>query len=189
MKRLILTVMAVAACLTPAMFGQGYYYNYYLDGTYIGSELDGYPGSGPCGGVNLWNSLNGDYVSGSAPAELLSGTYGTDGVDYNWDFGLSIEYTDPYSGYCDTTTLSFGELLGLHTSYYGLPMYTGGACQYAALACTSGYPTCNSITFSIGFYFAPPCPNIVKTSYLVFNGTCIVGNSFDASTQYPRVCT
>lgn len=180
-----------AAFLTPALFGQGFYDNYYLDGTYIGTEVDGYPGTGPCGGVSLWNSLNGDYVSGWAPTQLLSGTYGVDGTDYAWDVGWSVEFTDPYSGGCDTTGGEEGTLLGIHTSYYGLPLpYNGdGTCSYAALACTSGTPTCNSVNYGIGFYYAPPCPDLIKVGYLVAGGICTVGLSFDATGQQTRVCT
>jgi hypothetical protein len=140
----------------------------------------------------FWNSLNGNYVSGWAPTSLISSTYGVDGTDYSWDIGWSFTYNDPYSGYCDTTSGEQAEILGLHTSYYGLPLgydATTGTCSYAALACTSGYPTCNSVNYGIGFYFAPPCPDIIVTRYLVLNGNCTVGGSFDATQQQTRECT
>jgi|ERR1700680_3126042 len=57
---------------------------------WIWTDLIGYPGSGCDSTMGMWNSLNGDYVSGWAPDDLLSGTYGVGGVEYQWTYGLEI---------------------------------------------------------------------------------------------------
>jgi hypothetical protein len=102
------------------------------------------------------------------------------------------------SAFCECVSQQFvsaggTSLFSLHTTYYKTPIIQqstplGETCGYAALACTSGTPTCQSQGNVYGWSFSGSCPAIVKVGYLVFNNTCIVGLAFDATKQTQRIC-
>ena len=83
----------------------------------------------------MWNQLNGDYISGWAPADLMSGTSSVDGVDYPWQYGYNYQYMSPY-GYCVAASFSVGNWLG-----FG---FTTSATPYASYSNSSGY--CTQVT-------------------------------------------
>jgi hypothetical protein len=206
--RLLPIVLALLISCAASAFGQGFYYNYYLDGSYIGTDDTAYAGSGYCTTqVNISDSLNGNYVSGGATYPNLTTIYNylaaTDGVPYNWTIGISIEYPDPFSGNCDTDYLSFSQIIKMTTTYYGPTVtqtnwYVGGipvgyTCAYPGSYCTSGTPTCRdeAVSFNVGF----ACPNIARIRYGVTyatptsQGYCLGGLGADGSGDYPRVCS
>ncbi len=187
-RRLLL--VSSAATLIPSFAGaQSYYADDGFDDStaYIYGQLIGYPGTGSCSSMSMWNSLNGDMVSGWAPADLLSYTYGVDDVDYLWSFGATIEYSGP--DFCNSVTYSVSKLLSLHTTYYQGPILIGdAACEYSTLACTSGTPLCNSSNY-LGYQFGSTCPAVIKVGYLVAGGYCTAGLAYDATQQAVRICT
>jgi hypothetical protein len=116
---------------------QGLYYNYYIDGSYVGTEMDGYPGTGCAGSLtNMWSSFQTSYDSGFAPVSFSQSAPTVDGGYYSWSIGFSIQYPDPYTGACDTENFSevlFAGPLRKIIAYYYAAGSSGG--NYLARRC------------------------------------------------------
>src|SRR5579871_3924744 len=98
---------------------QGMYYNEYFDDPgdyggdpYIDTISTAYPGSGCGGSIYAFSSLNGDYLSGSAfypnQVSLPDSVWSSPDSVYSWSFGYTVYYSDPYSGQCTSTNVSWG---------------------------------------------------------------------------------
>lgn len=135
----------VLAALAPLAHGQGFYTTYQLDGAnVIQTDAIGYSGGGICGGFSMWNNLNGNYVSGWAPADLTSSTWGTDGVDYPWSFGYAFSVRNPY-GQCTGVSYSIFESLGFASTTSASTYSTslqGGTCWQSTYCTNTAYPRC-----------------------------------------------
>lgn len=169
MNKIYQLLLVGMAALLPSAYGQGFYTTYQLDGTdFLQTDAIGYPGSGACGSLSMWNSLNGDYVSGWAPADLMSGTYGNDSTDYYWQYGYSYSYQSPY-GYCIAASFTVSNWLGFgfttsrtpYQSYSGiLPGRSGPRCVQTtdALSCSNTsnprYPVTSVVVGAVGLLCA-----------------------------------
>ena len=73
----------------------------------------------------------------------------------------------------------------LTSTYYGPPPQVhNDTCYYTTLACSTGTPTCKQAT--PGITFVPSCPQYMRGTYVVFNGTCEFGVGTAAAG--PGVC-
>jgi hypothetical protein len=170
---------------------QGFYYNVYLDGSYIGAVDEGYPYDGvSCDSITVWNELNGNYLSAGSVypnvATLTNTVFAASGASFPWTIGFDIVVPNPLGG-CSSSSSNFTTLLRLTTTYYGpsptVTEHTGYVdCAYTNLACTSGTPTCTGGTPGIGFTMGG-CPAYLKAEYLVVFGECTFSIASDAGTQ------
>ena len=157
MKKKISQLLLVgAAALVPA-FGQGFYTTIQIDGgSFVQTDAIGYPGAGACGSESLYNAFNGDYLSGWAPTDLMSGTYGNDYTSYNWSYGFSYLYPSPY-GYCIAARFDISQWIDY--------AHTTSRTPYQSL---SGYqpgfigPGCAQVTDLLS------CQNTANAKYPVF---------------------
>jgi hypothetical protein len=185
----------VGPVVVPSLvYGQGFYTTYQIDGgpynAFIDTDAYGYPGSGSCGGESFWNSLNGSYISGWAPNVLESGTYGTDGVNYTWTFGFTIQYPSPYSG-CLSTSFSYTSLIGYAITYTlaTSPFVSdaNGYCAQATYCLNTNTPRCPVPSIKEGFVSGLSCDTFHVTIVPIVNGYCQIGLS--TSVAGPGNCT
>lgn len=194
--KLLLSLFSVAA-LVPSVYGQGFYTTWQIDGgPYIQTDAVGYPGSGQCPSMSLWNEFNGDYVSGWAPADLTSGTYTYEG-SFPWNYGYSYQYFSPY-GYCVAASISWQDIIdeGSTTSRDGQPgppphvSNGNGACPQItdSLSCSNtSTPKFPVSTVVIGTTYGIVCSSYYNVLVASLFGTIQAG---PAITVYgPGYCT
>lgn len=133
---------------------------------------------------------NSDTVSETAPGFARNDVSGSpsdnDQVTFN---------SHGYAYICDCdqclklATFAFSSVFQLTTTYYSgpIPIGNNNYCKYAATACTSGIPTCNTSNY-LGFYFSDTCPSMIKVGYGVVGGVCTGGYAYP-TTDTVRVCT
>jgi hypothetical protein len=202
MKNIYRLLLVAAAVSAPSLRGQGFYTSYDVEGegdgdpSYLYTVATAYPGSGSCSAVYAWNSLNGDYLSGWAPAELESSTYGTDGVNYTWNYGIEAEFLDPLLN-CDTTTASYTAALGfaITTSInnpVGVQSDSNANCPQLSACTNTATPLCPISTVNIGVAGAS-CTTDIGSQWReslvpILNNVCKLGFTFMEATG-PGYCT
>lgn len=176
----VLSVVGALMFVTVLARGQGAYYNDSYDGAYFYTDVVGYGGGCGLGGTYLWSSLS-SYLSGTAyypnQVSLPDSVYGSDGTTYSWSWGYTVDYTDPYTGYCGSVNISNDWNVKITHTYYAFTSMTStGACEWYGNGCTSGTATCT------GGYVVYPnpgtgCPPYVRESYAVvttpFGAECL----------------
>jgi hypothetical protein len=175
-----------------AASAQGFYATYQIDGgsynNFIQTDASGFPGSGSCGGMNMWNSLNGNYVSGWAPADLESGTYGSDGVEYVWTYGFSLQYPTPYGG-CASSSYQYTQSLGYAITYTESLFQISdadGNCPQDNACTNTNAPRCPAANIKEGFQLTD-CHLFHETIVPIVGGSCTIGIS--TLTYSPGRCT
>ncbi|HLH79366.1 MAG TPA: hypothetical protein VKV29_03690 [Chthonomonas sp.] len=146
-RHFLLTAVLLAGMRLPAL-AQGLYYDDWPDDMYIETDTVGYPGQGCGGEVVAYSSLNGDDLSGSAfypnTVNLPDSLYGSLDQVYPWSINATFYYTDPYSGGCDTETVSWGFNLGIKvtSSYWTGQLSQSGACITNVYCTNTNSPVC-----------------------------------------------
>jgi len=196
-NRLFQFLLVTLAVFCPSMRGQGFYTTYQMDGLdFIQTDAVAYPSSGTCGSsrLDVWNDFNGDYVSGYAPTDQMSGTYASDGVSYDWTYGYHYPFWLKTG--CAVGTINWHELLGFAvTTARNAPPYISdviGYCPQTTQCTNTSTPRCPISQVYVG----APGVSCVTTSgtawreYLVFilGGTCVGGPAV-LDTTGPEWCT
>lgn len=153
----------------------------------IETEVDGYGGGCP-NSATVWSNLDGVFGSG---VQVIQNAPLFDGVSYVWQWGFTVHFTNPYTGYCDSYSESFTDLLDTHTTYYGDPEFVGGNCLYNTLACEAGTsPYCPGTLpqFCPGFNtpFGGKCSDYMHATWVTLLGTCM--GCFGASRTDNGAC-
>jgi len=146
---------------------------------YSTALVDGsaYPMAGACHTPKVYNVLNGTggWASGGCapPQNYISfqnmqQTHGTPGVAYTNNTIEQVICT--IAGLFFNTTINVS--ISLRVSYWGPPVtIQNDLCYWGSLACTPG--TTATCTRGFGITFAPACPQYVKATWAVVNGSCI----------------
>jgi hypothetical protein len=78
--------------------------------------------------------------------------------------------------------------LSLRVSYWGPPVTrSGNTCYWGSLACTAG--TTATCTTGYGIIFVPNCPDYIKATWLVYDGTNCVPPAFVTTATGPGPCS
>jgi hypothetical protein len=142
---------------------QGFHYNVYVDGTYVGALDEGYPYDGvSCDSITIWNELNGAYLSGGAvypsAAALTNFLSFYPPGDYSWTLGFDIVVPDPLGG-CSSSSSSFTLPIGVGVSAtnYVFDEQVGNTCFYQPQDCGDVVPTCGAAQGFISATSSTPC--------------------------------
>jgi hypothetical protein len=184
----IIFILGCSGAFSQAVHAQGVYTSEDEGVGDIETDLSGYDGTGCPNTASIYSDLNGVSVNGALGYNnIIQYVEATPDVTYIWNWGFTVYFTNPYTGYCDSYQESFSWGLKLTTTFYGDPYVQGDTCNYTTLACETGTPTCSTITFCPGFTFEDPCPEFMVGDWLVVNGTCefCLGSGSDV----PGSCT
>lgn len=195
MKMVCRSLLVFVGAVVHSMYGQGFYTTYQIDGgSYIQTDAIGYPGSGSCGSLSLWNAFNGNYVSAWAPVDLMSGSYGSDGVSYAWNYGYSFQYLSPY-GYCVASSVAWYDLLGFAvTTARNAAVYSDmtGWCAQSTICTNTASPRCPISKVYVGGANVA-CLTVFGSSWreylvVILDGTC-EPTPFVIDATGPGYCT
>jgi hypothetical protein len=194
---ILISALAFATGLSRA---QGVYYDYY--GAPVNQSVvnvTAFPGSGGCGGADVWTALAGNYAYGSAIWPNSYSAYQTAfvGSGIPWDWGASVQYTDPYTGSCTSISWTWHWYFYARDTNFISMGLENGWCQYY-LYCPNGIgaSTCGGQLTNPQEVEPDPqygCLNYFTLTSIVFdNGsskTCLETGSVGTMQTWARNCT
>jgi hypothetical protein len=141
---------------------------------YVADTLNGGGGNWVSGGSYCPDC----YLSSSTEQNILA----TPGTDYTFSWGAEVYCT--IGGYFFTF---FGsDIVGLSQAFWGPPpVEINGECHWGTLACSSGTPRCTNIG---GFIFTEGCPNYMRSTTLILDGSCQPNLSYGHQAAGPGQC-
>jgi len=181
-------------------FSQGIYATSWADASLSLADVGvyGYPGAG-CSGSAEWSAFNGQWGSG---VTVVQSAPLVDGMSYPWNWGFTVYFSDPYTGSCQSYSISFSWTLdlGFRTTYFQHPLLShpdnDGICYYDQLACTNNIePTCQTAPlyplpmYCTGQCLTCPGYGIQPYWYMRWNQSASCTPLLPLSQNGPGMCT